>query len=299
MRILITGGTVFASRYAAEYFVSQGNEVFVINRNNRPQSKGVQLIESDRHSLGQRLKNIAFDLVFDITAYNGADVSDLLDGLGDFKNYILVSSSAVYPETLPQPFRETMPTGGNVHWEAYGRDKIAAEEALLSRCPNAYILRPPYLYGKMNNLYRETFVFDCAEADRPFYVPHDGKMPLQFFDIEDLCRFSEALIHKRPEQRIFNVGNPQTVTVNEWVSACYKVVGKNAAIRSAPLEAEVRKYFPFRDYEYALDVSGQCALMPDVKPLVQGLRESYEWYKQNRELVSRKDYMAYIQELVE
>ena len=60
--ILITGGTVFISRYLAEYYVSKGENVYVINRNTKKQSIGVKLIECDRHFLGDRLKNIHFDL---------------------------------------------------------------------------------------------------------------------------------------------------------------------------------------------------------------------------------------------
>ena len=37
MKILITGGTTFVSKYAAEYFVSKDNDVTVINRGSRPQ----------------------------------------------------------------------------------------------------------------------------------------------------------------------------------------------------------------------------------------------------------------------
>lgn len=39
--ILVTGGTVFVSRYIAEYFVEKGNHVYVLNRNSKPQSEGV------------------------------------------------------------------------------------------------------------------------------------------------------------------------------------------------------------------------------------------------------------------
>lgn len=44
MKVLVTGGTAFVSRYCAEYFVRQGHEVYVMNRNTRPQSSGVKLI---------------------------------------------------------------------------------------------------------------------------------------------------------------------------------------------------------------------------------------------------------------
>ena len=44
MKILITGGTTFVSRYAAEYFVSAGHDLTVLNRGNRQQVRGVQVV---------------------------------------------------------------------------------------------------------------------------------------------------------------------------------------------------------------------------------------------------------------
>lgn len=296
MKILVTGGTVFVSRYTAEYFVQKGHEVYVLNRNSRPQSNGVHLIEADRRQLGDKLKNIPFDLVVDVTSYNKDDIKDLLNALGDFGEYIMVSSSAVYPETLPQPFTEDMKTGYNIHWEAYGTNKIDAEEYLLENLPKAYIIRPPYLYGKMNNLYREAFVFECAEKNLPFYMPKDGSLKLQFFDIEDLCRLIEAIVEKKPDYHVINTGNVQAINAAEWVKLCYGVLGKTPDIRYISAEYEQRQYFPFRDYEYYLDVNRQTELLTDLKPLEIGLKESYEWFKKNRELIVRKDYFRYIEE---
>ena len=82
-KILITGGTVFVSRYAAQYFVDKGYEVYVVNRNSRPQVPGVKLIETDRHDLGDKLKDIYFDVVADITCLlytsDAADAEDRVD----------------------------------------------------------------------------------------------------------------------------------------------------------------------------------------------------------------------------
>lgn len=296
MRILVTGGTVFVSRFTAEHFVKKGHEVYVLNRNSRPQSEGVHLIEADRHSLGNKLKNIRFDLVVDVTSYKKEDVTDLLNSLGDFGEYIMISSSAVYPETLPQPFKEDMETGYNTHWEAYGTNKIDAEEYLLKNLPKAYIIRPPYLYGKMNNLFREAFVFECAEKNLPFYIPNDGSLKLQFFDVEDLCRLIEKIIDEKPDYHIINSGNINTVSATDWVKMCYAVLGKIPDIRYVSDKFKQRQYFPFRDYEYYLDVTRQSKLLTDLKPLEIGLKESYEWFKNNRELIVRKDYFRYIEE---
>ncbi len=294
MKILVTGGTVFASRYTAEYFAARGDEVYVLNRGNRPQSDGVTLIKADRHALGDTLRGRGFDAVIDVCAYNAADIRDLLDGLGDFGSYVMISSSAVYPETLPQPFREDMPVGANSIWGDYGTDKAAAEKALLERVPEAYIIRPPYLYGKMNNLYREAFAFECAEKNLPFYIPKNGKLPLQFFDIEDMCRFMEILLDKRPERRIFNVGNPERVTVNGWVKRCYGVLNKRPVCVYVDGNIPQRSYFPFYDYDYTLDITAMSGLMPEVKSLDEGLRQSYEWYAVSRDLIVRKPLLKFI-----
>lgn len=292
--VLITGGTVFASRYAAEYYVKKGYRVFVLNRNSRAQPEGVTLIEADRHSLGDQLRPYHFDVIFDITAYTAADVNGLLDAVGGFDDYILISSSAVYPEYGPQPFREDSELGENKYWGSYGTNKIEAERALMERAPNAYILRPPYLYGPENRLYREAFVFECALKDRKFYLPRDGEMRLQFFHVDDLCRFMDIILEQKPAQHIFNVGNRETVSVRDWAALCYQAAGKQAEFARVDSGVEQRNYFCFYDYEYCLDVAAQERLMPDTKPLEEGLRESFGWYLAHPGEVNGKPYLQYI-----
>lgn len=292
-KILITGGTVFVSRYIAEYYVKKGYEVYVLNRNTKEQSKGVKLIQADRHHIGKALYPLHFDVVID-TAYTSDDVNALLDALYRYDDYILISSSAVYPEYSLQPFQENTPVALNQFWGQYGIDKIKAEEVLLERNPNAYILRPPYLYGEMNNVYREAFVFDCALANRKFYLPNDGSMKLQFFYIHDLCRFIDHLLRLKPKQHLFNVGNKDAVSIREWVELCYHVVGKSVEFVNVYQEIDQRKYFSFYNYEYHLDVSKQYKVMKEVTPLIEGLKESYEWYKHNTDKVNKKPYFDYI-----
>lgn len=295
MKILITGGTTFVSKFTAEYFASEYNEVTVLNRGSREQVSGVSLINCDRTALGDVLRGKHFDLIIDIAAYTEEHVKTLVESGVLFDDYIFISSSAVYPETNPQPFTEEQTCGFNSVWGDYGMNKLKAEEYLCANVPNAYILRPPYFYGIYDNLYREAFAFDCALKDRPFYLPRNGEMKLQFFNVSDLCRFIEILLEKRPEQRIFNVGNKDSVTVREWAELCYRAAGKSAEFVSVSKEVPQRDYFCFYDYEYALDVSKQSELMPETVPLEEGLKEEFEWYKDNLESVYyRKPYMEFI-----
>lgn len=297
VKILITGGTTFVSKFTAEYFSKKDNEVYVVNRNSRKQVNGVNLIEADRLKLGDLLKGNRFDLIIDITAYNDEHIKHLLDSGVEFDDYIFISSSAVYPETNQQPFTEEQSCGENSIWGDYGKNKLMAEKYLLKNFPNAYILRPPYFYGIYENLYREAFPFDCAEKSRKFYIPQNGDMKLQFFNVEDLCRFIEIIIEKHPQNHIFNVGNPDTVTIKDWVKLCYNAVGKEVEFVNVDKTMPQRDYFCFYDYEYVLDVSKQNELMPTTVTFEKGLKEEYKWYKNNKNSIyNRKPYFEFIDE---
>ena len=296
MRILVTGGTVFVSRFTAEYFAARGHDVTVLNRGSRVQSPGMRHLCRDRHDPALDLHDEAFDAVIDVTAYTADDVNTLLDALSGAPRYILISSSAVYPETTPCPFREDAPTGPNSLWGRYGTDKIAAERALLARRPDGYILRPPYLYGPGNEVYREAFVFECAEKERAFFLPGNGDMPLQFFHVRDLCRVMEEILLNPPQEHILNVGNPEAVTIRQWAEMCYAAAGKTPHFISVDASHPQRSYFPFLDYAYHLDVTRQQPLLPEVTPLTEGLAESHAWWRENRSLIRRKPLMDYIDE---
>lgn len=165
---------------------------------------------------------------------------------------------------------------------------------MTKRNPNAYILRPPYLYGPMNNLYREAFVFECALNNRKFYLPKEGQLRLQFFHINDLCRFMDIILDKKPAQHIFNVGNKETVSIRDWAALCYKIAGKNIEFVNVNSDIEQRNYFSFYDYEYCLEVTSQEMLMPETKSLEEGLKESFEWYLNNSTAINRKQYIQFI-----
>lgn len=241
------------------------------------------------------LKDVFFDVILDITAYTDEHIKSLLDLGVKFNDYIFISSSAVYPETNPQPFKEAQKPGYNNVWGDYGFNKLKAETFLTENIPNAYILRPPYFYGKYDNLYREAFVFDCAMKNRKFYIPQDGEMKLQFFNVSDLCRFIELILKNKPETHIYNVGNKDIVSIKEWVELCYKAAGKIPELVSVDKSIPQRDYFCFYDYEYILDVSKQNELMPETTSLEEGLKEEYNWYKDNSDSIyNRKPYMEFI-----
>ena len=121
-------------------------------------------------------------------------------------------------------------------------------------------------------------------------------MPLQFFHIDDLCRFMEILIEKQPSERVFNTGNTETVDIVQWVKLCYKVLGKEPEPIYTDGSIPQRSYFPFLDYAYILDVNKQRSLMSELTPLYEGLCSSYKWYCRNKESIRRKPLLDFINE---
>ena len=102
MKILVSGGTTFVSKFTAEYFLKRNNEVYVINRNSREQVLGVHLIESDRMNPSNLLKNEHFDLIIDVTAYNQEHIKSI-------KSRITTGFRAVVGLTMNSPQPTTNP----------------------------------------------------------------------------------------------------------------------------------------------------------------------------------------------
>ena len=111
--ILITGGTIFVSKYVANYFKEKDYKVYVLNRGTIKQLEGVNLICADRNNLNDVLKAYHFDAVIDVCGYKQKDIENLINALNEVNDYIFISSSAVYPETNPKPFIEEQSLGAN------------------------------------------------------------------------------------------------------------------------------------------------------------------------------------------
>ena len=60
-------------------------------------------------------------------------------------------------------------------------------------------------------------------------------------------------------------------------------------------DIEQRLYFSFYNYEYYLDVQNQYEIMPSTIDLKEGLREAFEWYKDNADQVNTKPYFEFIE----
>jgi len=119
-------------------------------------------------------------------------------------------------------------------------------------------------------------------------------MPLQFFHVEDLCRFMHLILQNHPSDHIFNVGNRETVDINTFVKLCYEAANCPLSVQHVFSHPNQRDYFPFHNYSYVLDTTRQNKLLVQQKDLLQGLKESFLWYQSHPEDASKRGYLAFI-----
>ena len=301
MRVLVLGGTQFVSEAAAKGLIARGHEVAILTRGKRPVTYDglVEHVVADRGDKAsmRRLRGRRFDAVLDCSGYRAQDVASVLESLRPEAgtHYIFLSSGAVY-RPADAPVAEDAPKGENEHWGPYGLGKLEAEELLeRERVRLGFelsIVRPAYVYGPGNNLYREAFFFDRIARDLPVPIPASDART-QFVCIDDMAGALVRVAERDEGAGALNYANPQPVGWRELVEAAGAALGRSARIQPVEYRGrmEAREFFPFRDCTYLLDMGKLERLglgMPKTD-LAEGMRRACEWWRQTRpELVDAK-----------
>lgn len=279
----------------AEGLIARGEDVSILTRGRLP----VAYDGLTRHYRADRrdpatLRELAgerFDAVVDVSAYTAIDVASVLDALSvdEGMRYVLVSSGAVYVPS-DAPVAEDAPTGENEVWGTYGWDKLEAERLLVrEQARLGYvltILRPAYLYGPGNNLYREAYLFDRLERGLAIPVPV-GHARTQFLHIDDFVYFVASVLKAESwRAEAFNCAYPQQVSWKDLVRAAAVAVGVEPHIVAVDTRGviEAREFFPFRDRTYLLDTSKaeQFGLVRPCIGLGEGMQSAWDWYRRER-----------------
>lgn len=312
MKILVLGGTQFVGYHIVKRLVEDQFEVITFNRGTRKgiHGAGVAEIYGDRHNfeeMQKKLKDVEFDYVVDVSGYDYNDVKNSYEAFRGkmIKGYLFISSSAVYRESEIQPIGEEFSIGENRFWGKYGTDKIEAEGYLKYKKDTENlkltVLRPPYIYGEGNNVYREGYIFDRVGTGKKIIVPDNGKTLVQFIHIEDVYKYVKAVIEKNIWGEILNIGNKQAVSFRGWIGACMEAMGKNGEIVNFYYDEKgynEREFFPFYNYQYFLNVEKADKLKIEEIPLVEGLKRSLEWYQNFGHLVNKREYSAKSDEII-
>lgn len=304
-QVLVMGGSYFIGKRVVEALLAQDYAVFTLNRGTRPTADArVTNLVCDRNDAEQirtALNGYTFDFVVDISGLSAQQANILCDALrmDKLQRMVFLSSSSVYDvEHLSIPYKETDPLAENRYWTDYGANKIEAEQAYINRfaetAAKVICLRPPYVYGPDNYAQRESFVFEHLTNGRPILIPH-ADTKLQFIAASDLAAIVTAMLTAPLEAvSIFNVGNRQAVTIQEWIECCAKACGFPATMIEYDCEAHgrtARDFFPFYDYDNVLDVQKIQSVYAEETDFIEGLRSAYTWYCEHKQEIVWKEHV--------
>ena len=117
--------------------------------------------------------------------------------------------------------------------------------------------------------------------DKPITMYGNGETSRDYTYVDDIVKGVEAaMVYDKSEFEIINLGNNYSVSLNSLVQSIEEIMGKKAIVEKLPEQAgDVPK--TFADISKAKKLLGYH---PET-PLKVGLRNFYEWFLQNRELL--------------
>jgi len=177
--------------------------------------------------------------------------------------------------------------GENENWGKYGLNKKEAEDFIINSPIPYIIIRPTYIYGENNNLYREYYFFEKIEKNEKIPVPKGKQVSNQFIYIGDLVKVLESIMKNPHVREAYNVTNPQLISWDDLIYTCGEIIGKEPIIKYVDMEKvefRERTYFPFRNIDFNLDINKLIEhglYIPNVL-LKEGLTATYKWFSANK-----------------
>jgi nucleoside-diphosphate-sugar epimerase len=306
-RVLVIGGTLFIGRLLVEQLLERGDDVVIMHRGRgTPFGKRVREIRCDRNdvrAVQDAVQGAGFDIVYDNvydwqrgTAAEQVSAAARAAAVG-LHRYVFMSSVAVYPEG--GEYDEDSPLVAADHPNQYGAQKAESERALFDLHRRAGLpvstLRPAFVYGPYNPFEREAFFWDRLLAGQPIIIPDDGRRTMQWVFARDVARAALlAASHDVAVGRAYNLAGYPPITQIEFVQLLAKIAEQPAQLVHVPREqiqeAGGDVLAPPLYFGAYLDVPPitvrsdrvRVELGLDLTPFEQGLRETYQWYRQQQ-----------------
>ena len=247
MRLLVLGGTWFLGRTLITDALARGWEVtaFSRGRSGLPPS-GATHIRGDRTSpddLKQLAANGPWDASIDTSAFEPADVAQVLDALGEQAGkYVLMSTvsayrawpgSAVSEEAPLWPSQPELtefsseladlPVG-----QRYGTLKAGCELAATAASPDALLLRPGVILGPGEYVGRGLKLLERAARGGRWLLPEPRQQVIQPVDVRDVSSFALAAIEAGLGGAYNLAAPPGFATYEGLISSCIELTGGKA-----------------------------------------------------------------------
>jgi nucleoside-diphosphate-sugar epimerase len=302
-KVLVIGGTLFIGRHLVSELVKAGHEVTVLHRKPAHDlGKRVSNLTADRNdaeALRRALNGLHFDVVFDnvydwergtTAAHVEATARACCNNL---HRYVFTSSVAAYGDGLNHHEGDAL--APDDHPDPYIRNKAMSERALFRLHQRigfpVVTIRPPFVYGPGNPMYREGFFWDRMRDGRPVVLPGDGRRLMQFVYIKDLVRaYLKVMEEPAAVGHAFNIANSRAITQADAVTALAEAAGKKPNVVRMPRERIYqlgghpmgpRLYFGhYFDLPPITEVVTKAQRVLGFRPteFPVGLKETYRWY---------------------
>lgn len=276
MRILIIGGTSFMGPHVVNLLSEQGHDIAVFHRGKTEADlpANMQHIHTSEERLPIRFlpehreafRQFAPDVVLHMMLMGESDAQETLDTFrGMAQRLVVISSQDVYaafgrvnrkepgpPE--PLPITEDSPLRSNLYpyrsepsrspddpqsWmDSY--DKILAERILLN-APDlpTTVLRLPAVYGPGDKQHRTFAFLKRMDDKRPAIILDEGFAHWRWTHgyVENVApAIALAAVNEKATRRIYNVGEVQAFTQEEWVRQIAQAAGWYGRIIVVPPE---------------------------------------------------------------
>jgi len=303
MNCLVIGGTQFIGRALVAELLKAGHKVSVLHRKPKHAlGRRVGNIVADRNdpkSMKTALAGKSFDVVFDhVYDWERGTTAAHIEGTiraisGNLQRYIFVSSVAAYGDGLNHHEADALAPDDAL--ELYVRNKAMSERTLFRMHARSGLpvvtLRPPFVYGAHNPLYREAYFWDRLRAGRSIIMPGDGRRLMQFVYVQDLVRASMAAMNTPAAiGHAFNIANPKPVSQMELVELLGKVCRKPVEFVRIPrgqiTRAGGHPMGPKMYFGIYLDMPPITQITAKAQRILKfkstdfesGLKETYKWY---------------------
>lgn len=263
--VLIMGGSDFVGSSLAKYLIKNKYNVDIMTR-------GIKSITYDgigRHLICNRknademkmiLKDKKYDYVYDISIKDKEDAEILIENLNSevLKKYIVIS-----------------PQDNNIK-----EGELKIDEFIKNTSMPYIIIRPSNIYGDKNKISKEEYFFHKIEKSIPIKIPKNSNLKAQFIYIDDFVKVLFSLTKTTYVREIYNVTNPQVISLEEYINTCSEIVGKEANIKyidSNIIDADIKQKFE-RSYLDIDKIIQHGLYIPNIL-LSNGISLLYDWYK--------------------
>ena len=273
MKVCFIGGTGTISTAISRKLLTEGHDLYLINRGNRNDVFGsfsnlhnIVCDVNDEQALATAVKGMKFDSVCDFIGFVPEQVQRDYRVFKDITNqYMYISSASAYAK----PVQDYVITEGtslvNPYWE-YSRNKIACEDFLMQKYREegfpVTIVRPSHTYDERsvplgvhgkNGSYQ---VIKRMLEGKPVIIHGDGTSLWHMTFNEDFAKGFTGLINNpHAIGEAFQITNDETLTWNQ----IYSTIAKKLGVELKPYYVSSRFLADVSNYDFEGGLIGDKA----------------------------------------